>query len=284
MTEHVAANPPADTADPISNAVTSPDASRFVRLILQNALANPAGSPPGAPPDWTAEVQALLANVMMNDSLNWWNLDLPVDVDEAQNYANQAIGANPSAPVLALAYHARGLTYRAQGNQQAASDDFEYARTKLDQGFARAHAQAGNQKILLGQAKNSHGDFQSARALAPHHPACGYFDWGDGRAYFQEQDWPNAIDRLTASVKKLQTVWYNRCYLAAAQHKSPNAADNASAPNTMNDFLNDPRFGSTPADRRAVLTRAKTSLQDNPALPRSVRDARKTVLEFIQQF
>jgi tetratricopeptide (TPR) repeat protein len=224
MAQHVAANPPADTADPISNAVTSPVASRFVRLILQNALANPAGPPQGAPPDWTAEVQALLVNVMMNDHFNWWNLDLPVDIDDAQKCANLAIKAKPSPPVLAHAYHARGLTYRAQGSQQAASDDFEYARTKLDQGFARAHAQAGNQKVLLGQAKNSHGDFQTARKLAPNHPASGYFDWGEGRACFQEAatsagkpDWSEAIRLLKTSIKELPTVWYNRLYLACAQ-------------------------------------------------------------------
>ena len=38
MAQHVAANPPADTADLIANAVTSPETSLILRQILEAAI------------------------------------------------------------------------------------------------------------------------------------------------------------------------------------------------------------------------------------------------------
>ena len=272
-----AVNPPADTADPISNAVIYPEASLFVRQILQAALSSSAGASAG----WAPEAQALLANVMMNDYLNWWNQLLPVDVNDAQKYVTAAITSpNPPQSVLALAYHAQGLIYRSQRTpqrQQAAFDAFTKALS-CDGGLARAHAQLGNQKVLLGQEKNSHGDFQDARNLAPHHPACGYFYWGEGRAYFQEADWSNAIKWLHKSVDALPTVWYNRCYLAAAQKNSPDAATQAAADGTINDFLSDSRFDN------ATYRRIVPSLQPNSNDPQPVAAARAKVLAFVKPY
>jgi tetratricopeptide (TPR) repeat protein len=254
MAQHVAANPPANTADPISNAVTSPKASLFVRLILQNALANPAA----APPDWAAEAQALLANVLMNDYFNWWNYsDRQTQLAAAQTAVKIAFSLNPPDSTLALAYHARGLTERAQGNHAAALADFVQATT-LDLGFARAIAQVGNENVLVGQVTNSHAYFQDARKLAPNHPASGYFDWGDGRAFFQEAasatatkpDWSNAIDTLKKSVKQLPTVWYNQLYLACAQDA---AGQTNAAQQTLNAFLGNKCFGKTMLDKLAAL-------------------------------
>ena len=262
------ASPPADTADAVSNAVVTPAASLFIREILEKALTNPAGMAPR----WAADAWALLANVLMNDYLNWWNYSGLEELRKADDAAYNALALNSK---LAFAHHAKGMVYRAGREHKAALRAFKTA-WRCDSGFARGHAQFGNQKVLLGRESEAHDPIAKARNLAPRHPGTGYFDWADGRAYFQEQDWPNAIKLLKMSVGELPTVWYNHCYLAAAQNSSPNAADNSDAPKTMNAFIS--RFG------RPVLARAVASLQDNPADPQSVRDARQKVLKFIQQF
>jgi hypothetical protein len=255
------ASAPAATADPISDVMVSPQASLAARRFLQNVLRNTAG----APSDLVALVQALLANVLMNDVLNWWNGANDVQLGEARAAADEAIRLNGN---LALGYHARGLVRREDGDPQGASDDFAQALT-LDQSFARAHAQQGNQKALRGQPQNSHGDFANARRYGPYHRAIAYFDWGEGRAFFEQAaqsdapaDWRNAIDCLTRSVTELQTVWYNRCYLAAAQYKSGNQAG---ALQTIAKFKSD--FDQTTFNRIKLL---------NPNSP-----ARKIMLDFV---
>lgn len=260
MVQHTAVAA-AGSPDPISDAVVSPQASLLVRQILQAALQNAAGSQP--PPAWVPEAQALLANVMMNDYLNWWNPGFPVDPN------NVLAIANVSNPVSPLEYHARGLVRRGQGDPNGASADFDQAR-RLAPTFARAHAQAGNQQALLGQPQNSHQDFQNARNLNPRHPAIGYFDWGEGRAYFEDGHWARAIDLLSQSVTELPTVWYNRCYLAAAQNA---AGDTAAANRTVQDFINN--FDQTTFDRIKQL-------KPNPNDPPPVAAARKRVLDFVQ--
>jgi len=248
-------------ADPISDVMVSPQVSLAARRFLQNVLTNTAG----APSDLVAIVHALLANVLMNDVLNWWNGAGPEQLRQARAAADKAVSLNGN---LALAYHARGLVCREEGDPQGAANDFAQALT-LDSFFARAYAQQGNQKALGGQPQNSHGDFTNARAHGAGHRATGYFDWGEGRAFFQQAaqsnapaDWRNAIDCLTRSVRDLPTVWYNRCYLAAAQHKSGNQA---AAKQTIDKFKND--FSQTTFDRIKLL---------NPNNP-----ARKIMLDFV---
>jgi tetratricopeptide (TPR) repeat protein len=266
-----AANPLTDAADPISNAVLRPEASLFVRQVLQGALANSAGAAAG----WIPRAQALLANVMMNDHLNGWNVDIPFDVNAVQKYITDAINAKPPDPILALAHHAQGLICRAQGTPQGHQDALDAFTRALscDGGFARAHAQIGNQKVLLGQETNSHGHFQIARSRALHHPATGYFNWGEGRAYFQEKNWEAAIILLNTSVTELPTVWYNRCYLAAAQDATGDATNKAAAQETLRDFRNAPGM--------PTLAQVKKSLQHRTGDPQTVAEARAKVLAFL---
>jgi tetratricopeptide (TPR) repeat protein len=263
-----------DTADAVSNAVITPDISLFIREILEKALTNPVG----VAPRWAADAWALLANVLMNDYLNWWNDAGREELRQADDAVHNALALDPK---LAFAHHAQGLIHRAQRTpkaQQAALECFTTARNS-DGGFARAHAQLGNQMVLLGQEKDSHGHFQDARSLNSHHPACGYFDWGEGRAYFQEAasasapDWAPAIELLKKSINTLPTVWYNRCYLAAAQDA---AGQTDAAKDTMTKFIN--LFG------KEVLKKAIASLQPRADDPESVAKARNAVLQFIQKF
>jgi tetratricopeptide (TPR) repeat protein len=263
--------PPADTADPLSNVVTSPDASRVFRCILQAALDNQASKGK----DWVPQAQALLANVLMNDHLNWWNQHEKIDRGgEAQKLVDSALGTHPKPPdpVLALAHLAQGLIHRADKKHREALKSFKKAR-ELDPGFARAQAQFGNQKILLGYEQEANAPLNKARTLNSNHPATGYFNWGIGRAYFQQKDWWNAIYWLKMSVDALPTVWYNRCYLAAAQDAAGDPTNKAAAQKTKQDFIK--VFG------QPVLTQAINSLKPNSSDPKSVAEARKRVHDFL---
>ncbi len=262
MTSHLSA----DTGDLISNAVVSPEASFFIRQILQSALALSPGS---AAAPWAAEASALLANVLMNDYLNWWNA---ADQNERQKELTDAQNAVQQAGNSALAYHARGLICRAQKDHHGAMRAFRTARS-LDNRFARVHAQFGNQKILLGRESEAHAPLDRAMKLSPNHPASGYFYWGEGRAYFQETLWHNAISWLKMSVAALPTVWYNRCYLAAALDS---VGYKPVAQETMRDFLN--------LFDRTTLARAVASLQPNSSDPSTVTAARQRVHDFLAQF
>ncbi len=229
---------PTAVSDPMSDVAVDPGASFVVRQILESALANAGGSSPSLA--WVPDAQALLANVLMNDYLNAWN---GADADKntltkAQNAANQAGNS-------ALAQHAQGLIYRAQGNHSGALTAFQQAS-----GFARAQAQVGNQLVLTGgNTKQARTQIQKVIRQNPLHPASGYFYWAMGRAYFVDQDWRNAITWLTKSVGVLKTVSYNLAYLAAAKQ---HVGDTEGAKTTLQQFINDPRFGNPQHGKQKV--------------------------------
>jgi tetratricopeptide (TPR) repeat protein len=253
----------ADTADSVANAVITPEVSLFVREILEKALTNPVG----VAPRWAADAWALLANVLLNDYLNWWNDAGLAELRKADDAAQNALALDPDLP---FAHHAVGLVSRARGHHNVARKAFREAK-RLNPGFARGHAQFGNEKSFLGVLDEVQDPLDQAININPRHPASGYFYWAKGRAYFQEAvnsatpSWVNALKWLGDSVEALPTVWYNRCYLAAAY----DAAGNATAANrTLQDFIN--RFDS------ATYARIK-QLKPDPKDP-----ARKKVLDFVQ--
>lgn len=188
----VLVNSIANTADPISDAVLSPQGSLTVRQMLQAALANSPSASASA--SWVPQAQALLANVLMNDVLNQWNDAGQAEIAAAEVLASKAGNIPP-------AHHAQGLIYRARREHKLARQAFKRARDG-DPGSARAHAQFGNQKTLLGREQEAHAPLDRARSLSPNHPASGYFYWGEGRAYFQEERWSNAINWLRMSSRR----------------------------------------------------------------------------------
>ncbi|MGH7045863.1 MAG: hypothetical protein ACREE2_05665 [Stellaceae bacterium] len=216
-----------DSPDPIANAVLSPQASLVVRHLLQAALGNSDGL---KDPEKNL-ARGLLANVLMNDVLNGWNEAGQPEWQQAQNLVGQVLPGTPPDspdPNLAMAYHARGLVKRtAQPTATTPPDpdgalkDFQQAVTQ-DPSFARGHAQVGNQIALNGHPENSHEHFKNARTLSPNHPAMGYFDWAEGRAYYLEKNWVCAVKWLQQSVNELTTVSYNKKYLALAQQHVTN--------------------------------------------------------------
>jgi adenylate cyclase len=257
-------NVAAIAADPITNAVVSPEASLVARDLLRMVLAKSAG----LPPDWVAELKALLANVLMNDVLNWWNGAGADELNEANLAADDAIKLNPKS---ARAHHAKGLVHSARRHHDDARRAFRLAK-QLDRGFARGHAQFGNQKSFLGRLDEVQDPLDKAIRLSPGDPASGYFYWGKGRGYFEaavrsnaKSDWSNAIDCLRKSVEELPTVWYNRCYLSAAQNSN---GDPTGAEDTIDEFK--AKFDRNTFDRIK-------DLNPDPKDP-----ARKEMLDFVQ--
>lgn len=196
--------------DVVCDAVTTPEASLLVRQILQVALA--AQGSQQAP--WCAEAWALLGNVLANDYLNGWNNAGRSELQDALNAVRQskAVEKNKNS---GLGRHAHGLIHRARGRPDDALQAFNDAVVRED-GFARAHAQLGNQLSLAGQTKQARAEVQTALKAHPCNPAAGYFHWIIGRSYFFDTRYASAINSLNRSVKMLPTVWYNRLYLVAA--------------------------------------------------------------------
>src|SRR5438876_3771720 len=121
------ANSGADTADAVANAVITPEVSLFVREILEKALTNPVR----VAPRWEADAWALLANVLLNDYLNWWNDAGSEELKRADHAAQNALALDPNLP---FAHHAVGLVYRARRHHNAARKAFKKAKD-LDKGF-----------------------------------------------------------------------------------------------------------------------------------------------------
>lgn len=203
-----------DIGDVLADAFVTPEASHFIQKVLKKAL---YGEPDLSDQD-SSHASALLANLLMNDHLNGW--DTSEDLVEKAEKALQ--NAPKTGEHIAFIHHAQGLIHRANGHHKEAQDIFQEA-VKNDQGFARAHAQLGNQKLRFGDVKTAHEHIDEAIRLSPHHPACGYFYWVKGRAFFQEEKWDEAVEWLKKSVDALPTVWYNRAYLASAQHHAAKA-------------------------------------------------------------
>jgi adenylate cyclase len=200
-------------ANAASNALVTPETSRFLREILEKALANPVG----VAPRWVPETWALLANVLVNDYLHSWNHAGRVELNRAEDAMQNALAIDPK---LALAHHALGLIHRARGDHKAALKAFERA-VELDGNFTRAHAQKGNELTLLGKPKEALPCVDEAIKLSPNDPALGTFYWVKGRAHFvaaqsDGTQYDPAIEALEKSVELLPTVWYNWAYLVSA--------------------------------------------------------------------
>src|SRR6516225_9230976 len=96
-------------ANMASNALVTPETSRFLREILEKALTNPVG----VAPRWAAEAWALLANVLVNDYLQSWNNAGMVELNSAEDAVQNALAIDRN---LVLAHHAKGLVLRARGD------------------------------------------------------------------------------------------------------------------------------------------------------------------------
>lgn len=243
----------ASRADVVANVVVNSEASRFLREILEKAIANPAG----VAPRWLAETWALLANILVNDYLNNWNHAGKDDVRKAEEAVLNALAIDPR---LALAHHANGLIHRARGQHQAALNAFERA-VEFDPYFARAQAQLGNELVLLGRPGDATQPLEKVIELNQHHPAIGYFYWIIGRAYFFDEKYREAIPWLRKSASALPTVWYNRLYLVSALAHvggTDGAEETVEAKTLLKEFLDHSGFG------KHTVTRVASYEEANP--------------------
>src|ERR1700720_3336980 len=87
-------------ANAASNALATPETSRFLREILEKALANPVG----IAPRWIAEAWALLANILVNDYLHSWNHAGKVELNGAEDAMHNALAIDAE---LVLAHHTK---------------------------------------------------------------------------------------------------------------------------------------------------------------------------------
>jgi adenylate cyclase len=164
-----------------------------------------------ADPD-NARLWGLLASILTVDLINGWNGVREAEVDRAEEAAKKAISLDYNTP---LAHHALGWVHRLHGKHQAALDAFNTV-IKIDPNFARAYAQAANEKVFLGNAKDAIPLAEKAIQLSPKDPFLGAFTWVKGRAYFTIADYPNAIQALEESIQARPNLWYSQAWLTAA--------------------------------------------------------------------
>ena len=164
-----------------------------------------------ADPD-NARLLALLAYWLAGDVLNSWNNAGKAEVERAEVAAKKAISLDPS---VARAHTALGWVHRIRGNHRAALDAFKEGM-RVDPNFAPAYAQAANEMVFLGDAKDAIPLTEKALELSPHDMSKDVFTWVQGRAYFAIGDYEKAADALGKSVRARPNLWFSHIWLVSA--------------------------------------------------------------------
>jgi tetratricopeptide (TPR) repeat protein len=185
----------------------------------------------------TKEETCLLhAITVVCDYLNHWNNTTLKEVAEQARLINRILKANPG---YYLAHYAKGFVHRARNQHRAAHREFGEAFRLSAQPFARARAQQGEELIYLGRFAAGIAEVEAALRMRPESVAGGMFHWMIGRAQFFEGNYAEAVPHLEQSIAQWPSLWYNRCYLIAAQYRAgnPAAATQAlAALNSVGDF------------------------------------------------
>jgi len=158
------------------------------------------------------EAVALMAANALCEYLNRWNDAGPAEVTQAQSAVETALSIDPA---FYLAHYARGFLCRAQGQHEEELAAFDET-IKCNSDFARAHAQRGEALLYLGRAPEAIAAVDVAITRNPTSKIRGYFYWVKGRAYFYQEQYPEASLWLERSVRNWPHVWYNRAYLLSA--------------------------------------------------------------------
>ena len=160
-----------------------------------------------------ADLWAVLGNALVSDYLNGgWNSAGMTEVDLAKRAAERAKGLDPS---VARSYFVLGFVSRIEGEHERARAFFEEA-IKLDPNYAGAHAQLANELVFLGRADEAIPQVQLAVRLSPGGPNIGVYRWVQGRAYFVQGDWKNAVISLEKAVRLQPNLWFSHAWLTAA--------------------------------------------------------------------
>jgi adenylate cyclase len=164
-----------------------------------------------ADPD-NARLLGILAFWLTSDVLNGWNNAGKAEVERADTAARKAISLDHQ---VAFAHHALGWVHRIRANHQAALESFKEA-IKVDPNFAAAYAQAANELVLLGDAKDALPLVERAIELSPKDKSIHVFEYIQGRAYFAIGNYEKAADVLSESVRARPNLWFTHVWLVAA--------------------------------------------------------------------
>jgi adenylate cyclase len=186
-----------------STGFPTPESSREIQEHAEAGLK--------ADPD-NARLLGLLADWLMSDVLNNWNGAGKPQVERAAQLAKKAIGLDKN---VAIAHKALGWVHRVQGDHRAALKAFKEA-IQIDPNLAAAHAQAANEMVFLGEAKDAIDEAQRAIDLSPKDPSLGVFWWVKGRAEFAVKDCKGAAESLGESVRLRPNLWFSHAWWVAA--------------------------------------------------------------------
>ena len=117
--------------------------------------------------------------------------------------------------IRTLAHHALGWVHRIRGDHKAALASFKET-IKIDPNFAAAYAQAANEMVFLGDAKDAIPLAEKAIELSPRDKSIHVFGWVLGRAYFAIGDYEKAADALGQSVRARPNLWFAPAWWVAA--------------------------------------------------------------------
>ena len=205
--------PPTITGEHLSRAKAlandSPQNTLFVRETLGGALESAMSV---APHFGTAEAWATLANALICDHLNRWNLEKPANLAQAENAVRQALAIDRDLP---LAHFVDGFVKRAKGDHQAALTAFDRA-LQLKPDFARAYAQKANELINVGRPQEAPPMVEKAIELNPNSPSLGMYYWILGKAHFFAANYSESIKWLEKSIAVRGNLWYSRLYFISA--------------------------------------------------------------------
>jgi TolB-like protein/Tfp pilus assembly protein PilF len=224
----------------------TPENTMAMRTLLQRSVTLDSRS---------AEAWARLAEIIVTDYLVKWNDTGEQELREAEQAVHKALLIDPNH---ALAHFVYGLIARAHGEHHSALEAFSRA-IELDRNFAAAHAQKGNELILVGRPAETPPFVEQAIRLSPQDSSIGMFHWIIGRARFFLGEYEQAMVWLRKSVETRPNLWFNRLYLvsACALADMPDEAARALA-----EF--DRRFREPAYTLAVVLAHERTQPNDNP--------------------
>jgi adenylate cyclase len=159
-----------------------------------------------------AEAQSLLANVLVNRSLDFPTSSTSGDMKRAGELATRAVTASPHS---ALAHFARGLALRAQRRCDKAIPEYETAIT-LNRNYAGAFADIGRCKIFVGPIAEAIPLQEQAIRLSPRDPFIGIWYFRIGQAHLLQSRIDEAILWFDKARSANPGLWYVHAYLASA--------------------------------------------------------------------
>lgn len=166
-----------------------------------------------------AVAYAMLAWTYAFDAMNGWSDDRNASLEQALDYANQALSRNEALPV---AYFVTGLVYREFGQYERAKGEAEKS-LMYDPSYANAYVLLATLLYYTGHAEAGLEKIKLAMRLNPHHPY--NYPFHLGQAYFILQRYDEAIDAFGQGLDSNPSSERMHVWLAAAYIKANRPED-----------------------------------------------------------